>query len=603
MKLRNIFMILASAALLTACDDVFTPAAENMKDINEMENDPIMAKGFVLTAYRNLPNYEVGTGTDVATDDAVTNEKGANWSKYATGSWTVQSWDPTGRWNNDLSSMQYLYIFLNSNISNIGFLKNANENKLMQRRLTGEAYGLLATHAYYLLRAHAGFDNEGKLLGTQLFDGYVGTDADFNQPRKTFQEHVDFILANIEKADKLLPMDYEPVTSDDKVPAKYDDILNVPEVTSVKDGKMGIYNKVMGENARQLINGLILRAIKARTLLLAASPAFQDPAQNNVTWAQAADAAAEVVDYVGGPSGLPSTGLTYYDNDAEMKALQTGSNPPEIIWRSTKKEDEIDDEKNNFPPSLYGSGRTNPTQNLVDAFPDAKGYPITDARSEYDENNPYANRDLRLAKYIIYNGATAGVDNKVIKTGSSSGDDGIGRRDASTRTGYYMKKMLRMTANCNPSNTSKVTKYSCKARFTEFFLDYAEAANEAWGPKNPGTHAYSAYDVIKAIRHRAGLTDDTYLDECAGDQAKMRELIRNERRLELCFEGFRFWDLRRWNQLDKLTSVQGIDWNNDTFTILPNVEERHFDSYMNYGYIPYSEALKYSNLHQNKGWK
>ena len=473
----------------------------------------------------------------------------------------------------------------------------------MQRRLTGEAYGLLATHAYYLLRAHAGFDNEGKLLGTQLFDGFVGTDADFNQPRKTFQEHVDFILANIEKADKLLPMDYEPVTSDDKVPAKYDDILNVPEVASVKDGKMGIYNKVMGENARQLINGLILRAIKARTLLLAASPAFQDPAQNNVTWAQAADAAAEVVDYVGGPSGLPSTGLTYYDNDAEMKALQTGSNPPEIIWRSTKNAEEIDDEKNNFPPSLYGNGRTNPTQNLVDAFPDAKGYPITDARSEYDKSNPYANRDPRLAKYIIYNGATAGVDNKVIKTGSSSGDDGIGRRDASTRTGYYMKKMLRMTANCNPSNTSKVTKYSCKARFTEFFLDYAEAANEAWGPKNPGTHAYSAYDVIKAIRHRAGLTDDTYLDECAGDKAKMRELIRNERRLELCFEGFRFWDLRRWNQLDKLTSVQGIDWNNDTFTILPNVEERHFDSYMNYGYVPYSEALKYSNLHQNKGWK
>ncbi|MEE1457860.1 MAG: RagB/SusD family nutrient uptake outer membrane protein [Segatella copri] len=310
-----------------------------------------------------------------------------------------------------------------------------------------------------------------------------------------------------------------------------------------------------------------------------------------------------MVDYVGGPSGLPSTGLTYYDNDAEMEALQTGSNPPEIIWRSTKNAEEIDDEKNNFPPTLYGNGRTNPTQNLVDAFPDAKGYPITDARSKYDKSNPYANRDPRLAKYIIYNGATAGVDNKVIKTGSSSGDDGIGRRDASTRTGYYMKKMLRMTANCNPSNTSKVTKYSCKARFTEFFLDYAEAANEAWGPKNPGTHAYSAYDVIKAIRHRAGLTDDTYLDECAGDQAKMRELIRNERRLELCFEGFRFWDLRRWNQLDKLTSVQGIDWNNDTFTILPNVEERHFDSYMNYGYIPYSEALKYSNLHQNKGWK
>ena len=354
MKLRNIITILASAALLTACDDVFTPAPENMKDIKDMENDPIMSEGFVLTAYRNLPNYEKGTGTDVATDDAVTNEKGANWSKYATGSWTVQSWDPTGRWNNDLSSMQYLYIFLNSNVAKTEFLKNPYENQLKQRRLTGEAYGLLATHAYYLLRAHAGYDDSGKLLGSQLFDGYVGTDGDFNQPRKTFQQQVDFILKNIEEADKLLPMVYEPLTSDAQVPTKYDDILNTPEITSEKDAKVGIYNKVMGENARQLINGLILRAIKARTLLLAASPAFQDASQNNVTWAQAADAAAEIIDYVGGPAGLPSTGLTYYDNDAEMSGLKNGSNPPEIIWRSTKNDREIDDESNNYPPSLYG---------------------------------------------------------------------------------------------------------------------------------------------------------------------------------------------------------------------------------------------------------
>lgn len=166
-----------------------------------------------------------------------------------------------------------------------------------------------------------------------------------------------------------------------------------------------------------------------------------------------------------------------------------------------------------------------------------------------------------------------------------------------------MKKMLNMNANCNPNSTSKVTKYTCRARFTEFFLDYAEAANEAWGPKNSGTHAYSAYDVIKAIRHRAGITDDTYLDECANDQAKMRKLIRNERRLELCFEGFRFWDLRRWKELDKLGAVKGIDWNNDVATELPTVETRKFEDYMNYGYVPYAETLKYSNLHQNKGWK
>ena len=79
------------------------------------------------------------------------------------------------------------------------------------------------------------------------------------------------------------------------------------------------------------------------------------------------------------------------------------------------------------------------------------------------------------------------------------------------------------------------------------YLAYAEAANEAWGPKGDNGNGYSAYDVIKAIRKRAGIggTSDPYLEQCAGDRDKMANLIRNERRLELCFEGFRFWDIRR----------------------------------------------------------
>lgn len=63
------------------------------------------------------------------------------------------------------------------------------------------------------------------------------------------------------------------------------------------------------------------------------------------------------------------------------------------------------------------------------------------------------------------------------------------------------------------------------------------------GPQGEGTHGYSAYDVVKAIRQRAGIGEngsDPYLESIKGDRDKMRELIRNERRLELCFEGFRF---------------------------------------------------------------
>ena len=66
-----------------------------------------------------------------------------------------------------------------------------------------------------------------------------------------------------------------------------------------------------------------------------------------------------------------------------------------------------------------------------------------------------------------------------------------------------------------------------------------EAANDAWGPTGKGGNAYSAYDVIKAIRVRGGVeTDngDAYLESVKGDKDKMAQLIRNERRIELCFE-------------------------------------------------------------------
>ena len=92
---------------------------------------------------------------------------------------------------------------------------------------------------------------------------------------------------------------------------------------------------------------------------------------------------------------------------------------------------------------------------------------------------------------------------------------------------------------------------------------------------------------------------DPYLEECALDKDKMRELIRNERRIELSFEGFRFWDLRRW-KADLNVTVKGMDASNG-YSIF-DVEERDFEDYMYYGPIPKSEMLKYSKLEQNKGW-
>ena len=181
----------------------------------------------------------------------------------------------------------------------------------------------------------------------------------------------------------------------------------------------------------------------------------------------------------------------------------------------------------------------------------------------------------------------------------------------STRTGYYLRKLLRKECNPNSQYNTKKKHYTARIRYTEMFLIYAEAANEAWGPQNNHGHLFSAYDVIKAIRTRAGLgldNGDAYLESIKDNKDKMRELIRNERRIELCFENFRFWDLRRWNvDLTKLNETAlgvEISKNGSVMNYSPlTVEKRKYEEYMIYGPIPFAEVMKWSNLEQNVGWK
>ena len=291
-----------------------------------------------------------------------------------------------------------------------------------------------------------------------------------------------------------------------------------------------------------------------------------------------------------------------------IDALGSGQCPPEILWRgSMNKGTEdyafgISQEKDNYPPTFYGNGRINPTQNLVDAFPMANGYPISDPNSGYSASNPYAGRDPRLAEYVIYNGAEY-KGSQIITGLYSSDNNGLNKTSTSTRTGYYLRKLLRDDCNADPSATNAQYHYPVYIRYTEIFLNYAEAANEAWGPNGKGDHCYSAYDVIKALHDRAGVGND-YLDSIAGDKDKMRELIRNERRIEMCFENKRFWDMRRW-KLDLNQPAKGVEIKQDgsalTYRVF-DVETRNYRDHMYYGPIPETEVLKWSNLDQNKGW-
>ena len=601
MKLKNMNKVLVAglaccsvAATLTSCDDLFQPALENNLELSEMYSDPTFARGLIDNAFLVLP-YDGSSVSDVATDDAVSNDNSNSYKQMATGTWTSQT-NPINQWDTRYHAIQYCNLFL-ENIDKVKWdYTSESLNQMHMDLYRGQALALRALHMFYLLRAHCGMVN-GQLMGVPILTTYLGSDADFNLPRNTFKECIDQIMSDFDEAQEYLPAKFGDVGAAD-VPAKY----------TALGGNDAEYNRAFGNLQRGKIDATIIKAFKAQVAIFAASPAYVSGGA--MTYADAAKYAADYLNLRGGLAAVDPTGWTWYANKDFIKNYKfTDPDPVEIVWRGNVG-DSHSMESDNFPPSLYGKGRINPTQNLVDAFPTASGYPISASGSGYDASNPYANRDPRLHAYILTNGDTFGPSSSTINTQADGTTlDALNKENGqSTTTGYYMRKLMRDDVNLNPSSTTDQRHFGARIRTTELLLDYAEAANEASGPlAQVGGASFSAYDVIKAIRarvHEDGW-QDPYLESIKSDQGKMRELIRNERRLELCFENHRFWDLRRWkaNLTEGARGVSITTSGTGVTTYAPiNVEARQYADYQVYGPIPYSEMLKWSNLEQNDGW-
>lgn len=600
MKTKNIIFYLIGLLLFSSCDDMFEPAKENTRQLEAMVQETDYVYGLLIYGYNRLPYLRVTT-TDVATDDAVSNNSSDNYKKMALGTWTSDN-DPMTQWNACKDGIQYVNLFLKY-VNDVNWAQSAkSKQQMFIDRLTGEALGLRAIFYYHLLLAHAGYAG-GELLGVPLLTEPEDGSSDYNQPRATFAEVVEQIFKDCDKADTLLPAQYIDLDDESLIPEKY---LHL-------GAQLSGYNLVFGAKmAKNLICGKIVQAVKAQTALLAASPAYRE--KSGVSSEQAARICAAVLKGV----EFDPEGNIWYRNISQLSS--STSIMPEILWRAEWEKADASQETDNFPPSQNGSGRINPTQNLVDAFPMANGYPITDSRSNYDPQNPYANRDPRLDEDIIHDGSVFKSTTIITGTyGPADNKDNINNAGSQhTLTGYYMKKLLRDDAGPSAKSTTAALQPHIfpRIRYTEMFLAYAEAANDAWGPKADGAGlGLSAYDVIKMIRQRGGIGQnevgeyqgDPYLDECANDNtgAKMRDLIRNERRIELCFENKRFYDLRRWllpiNVSAKGVQVDQVDDDTFSYTIL-DVEPRQYESYQYYGPIPNSEVLQWNALKQNEGW-
>ena len=581
--MKNLIRYILASLIFTciiSCETILEPLDENRLDFEFVNQDPAAAEGLLLQGYSRLVNQN--SFSEAATDDAVSNLLNNGFKRMALGELTAQ-FNPSARWNGNFENVFFINRFLQ--VLDAGeILWNQDEeiNQMFNLRMRGEALALRALHHYYVLQAHAGLGQSGQLLGIPYFKEYIDKDGNFNVPRLSFQESIEAIMTDLNDAVALLPTDYSgnPVSSDPFVDELADIYKNVDSSK---------YQVVNGGQYDLRMSGRIARALRARVALFAASPAFLDSQEY---YTMAAEFSSEVLNTINGVSGLVQAGLEFYTTDNSAKS-------GESIFRGSIGNPSAGLEQRMFPPSVNGRGEINPTQNFVDAFPMQDGIPISES-NDYDPQNPYSNRDPRLEKFVVFNGSSFGGG--TINTGFGGKID---RLDSipqfSTTTGYYLKKLLRPDVVINDNgSTVNQRHYDVYFRYTELFLIFAEAANEIDGPDNQ-INGISARDVIAAIRQRAGITQpDNYLSSIT-TKNDMRELIRNERRLELSFEGHRFWDLRRWN-LSLNETARGYFFDGNSYIDIPSVEVRNYQPFATYLPIPNNEVFKFSELEQNSGW-
>lgn len=247
---------------------------------------------------------------------------------------------------------------------------------------------------------------------------------------------------------------------------------------------------------------------------------------------------------------------------------------------------------------------------LCDAYPMIDGKPIGESKYEYDPLHPNVNRDPRFFNNVTYNGyvqRNGNDENYVVRTytGDNTTQDEV---HSGTPTGYYIHKFV--NRNCAGNYWAAPPMGRNLMRFAEILLNYAEAANEYYGPdfsETLGDEEMSPYRALELIRRRAGIEagdDGLYGLKANMTQEEMRQAIRDERRIELAFEGFRFFDERRWMIADQVENAPmhgfEITRTGNDFTYRTFVVRNHVFRRAEYFFpIPYQEVSKSPELIQN----
>lgn len=594
---KKILLILGLILCVSvSCEDFLEPYPSGYHTDEDIWKYPDRVQGLINRCYDLMSNgYDNNEGAylDAATDNGVITNTTHSLHRMAVGALTPGQDPFETYWNRDYEGIYLVNLFLDERRGyNTRYLVDPELDVLVRRRLQGEAFALRAWFQWDLLQKFGGKGMNGEMLGFPIVtDPFDAEEGDVNLARSTYEQCVNQILTDIDSAQKYLPLAHR-------------DFL-------VPDSREQLYagGKYWGR-----MDGITMTAIKANLYLTWASPRF-NPGNDMSRWDLAAENAKVVMDFKFNVDNVdngfdPIKQVNWFDPNF----------PGIIISSGFSKNDDM--ERLFYPRGFAGSGSIGASQELVDAFPMANGYPITHATSGYDPLNPYEGRDPRFYSTIFYNTSQAkrGNTGEVMYTFENwtDGKDAANRVSENSKTNYHIKKFVYMGWNPTDAKISTLPRSRFFLRWAHMVLAFAEAANHAVGPNDAAAYGMSAKEAIQYLRSMRtseganGMSPpppnppDAYL---AGinTQDEFDALVKNERRLETCFEGMRFFDLSRWSTdltgLNQPVTGALITKNDDgTFNYdLDNlVEERRYSSA--YLPIPYSEILKMDNLVQNEGW-
>lgn len=427
-------------------------------------------------------------------------------------------------------------------------------------RMKGEMHFLRAYYYAELINFYGGVP-----LVTEVFD----LDSSFNVPKNTYEECVEFIVEQADLAISFLPLNYD------------------------------------SNDVGRATKGAAM-ALKAQQLLYAASPLYNGGNYDHAKLERAKIATETIFE------------LNEYSLYApeEYRNIFLDYNNSEVIFAKYTPDDFFIDRENSMSRdlginSIHGFAAYAPIQQLVDQFEvtngtqtvipasyDATGRVVT-TNPLYNDQDPYINRDPRFYANILFDGALY-KGNNTVETfiGGKDSPQALSEGWNASKSGYYIRKFTKEEFDVFPEPPTEELMWIVY-RLSEFYLNQAEILNELGTTDSNGNDATW---YVNQIRQRNGVNMPAYT-------AVDRDIIRHERRIELCFEGNRYYDVRRWQIYDQALAhahkgiiIEKQGDGTKTYTVFDVDNKVLFDPRIYYIPIPSSETNKESGLGQSPGW-